>query len=127
MTVSTLTELKGKDLRDAVEAMPKMYGVRVATPEDTLVYCNPDKQVLKDTMSILTSLSFGMDDIDPNDALVMLETRNVEIATLDNPDYCNVYRVLNDGTTEYHVVVLDGEPFQITEWIADWNILTLPE
>lgn len=125
--MSTLTELKGKELRDAVKAMPKMYGVRVATSEDTLVYCNPDKQVLKDTMSLLVSLSYELYDIDPNDALVMIEARNVEIAALNNPDYCNVYYVLNDGNTEYHVVVLDGEPFQITEWLADWNILTLPE
>ena len=125
--MSTLTELKGKELRDTVEVMPQMYGVRVATPGDTLVYCNPDKQVLKDTMSILTSLSFGMNDIDPNDALGIIETRNVEIATLGNPNYCNVYHVLNDGTTDYHVVILDGEPFQITEWLADWNILTLPD
>lgn len=125
--MNTLTELKGKELRDAVEAMPKMYGVRVTSLDDTLVYCNPDKQVLKDTMSLLVSLSFELDDIDTNDALVMIDARNVEIATLNNPDDCNVYHVLNDGTTYYHVVVLDGEPFQITEWLADWNILTLPK
>lgn len=125
--MNTITELKGKELRDAVEALPKMYGVRVTTLEDTLVYCNHNKHVLKDTMSLLVSLSYELYDIDPNDALIMIEARNVEIATLNNPDYCNIYHKLTDGNTEYHVVVLDGEPFQITEWLADWNILTLPE
>ena len=123
----TLTELTGKDLRNAVEAMPKMYGVRVTTPESTLVYCNPDRQTLLDAMTLLESLSFDKGDMDVNDVLAMLEDRDIEIAASNDPDYCNVYYILNDGTTDLHVVQLDGEPFQIMEWLADWDVTKIAE
>ena len=35
--------------------------------------------------------------------------------------------MLNDGDTEFHVVQLDGEPFQIIEWLADWDVTKIAE
>lgn len=120
----TLTELKGKELRDAVEAMPKMYGIRLTTPEETMVFCHSEYATLKSIIKLAASVGFDMSDV--NEAIQKLEDMNVEFAST-NTDACNEYMVLKDGDTEYDVVQLDGEPFQITEWLADWNKLTLPE
>lgn len=120
----TLTELTGKDLRDAVETMPKMYGIRLTTPAETMVFCHSDYATLKSTIKLAASVGFDMSDTE--EATQKLEDLDVEFAST-NPDACNVYYILNDGDTEYDVVQLDGEPFQITKWLADWNLLTLPE
>ena len=121
--MSTITELKGKELRDAVEAMPKMYGIRLVTPTETMVFCHSEYATLKSTIKLAASVDFDM--IDTDKAIQQLEDMDVEFAST-NPDGCNEYKVLKDEDTEYNVVLLDGEPFQITEWLADWNLLTLP-
>lgn len=122
--MSTLTELKGKDLQDAVEAMPKMYGIRLVTPTETMVFCHSEYATLKSTIKLAASVGFDMSDAD--EAIQKLEDMNVEFAST-NPDACNDYIILKDGRTVYHVVLLDGEPYHIKQWIADWNMLTLSD
>lgn len=60
----TLTELKGKELRDAIEAMPKMYGIRLITPEETMVFCHSEYATLKSTIKLAASVGFDMRDTD---------------------------------------------------------------
>ena len=64
MTMCTLTELKGKELRDAIEAMPKMYGIRLITPEETMVFCHSEYATLKSTIKLAASVGFDMRDTD---------------------------------------------------------------
>ena len=122
--MSTLTELKGKELRDAVEAMPKMYGIKLVTPTETMVFCHSEYAALKSIIKLAASVGFDMSDAD--EAIQKLEDLDVEFAST-NPDACNEYIILKDENTIYHVVLLDGEPYHIKQWIADWNILTLAE